>query len=146
MNHAFNKRENWIDWAKAICIYLMVAGHSNISSTFHGFIYLFHMPVFFIISGILFHDKKWMDLVKMTFIPMLFFNLVNYPYYIYKQITLFKNDLTTDIMVWKPVMGHFCNDSKYSKCIQGDISHIGNAPPIFIFCCKDAGRETTIPK
>lgn len=36
---------------------------------------------------------------------MLFFNLVNYPYYIYKQITLYQTDLTTDVLVWKPLMG-----------------------------------------
>ena len=112
-------RENWIDWAKAICIYLMVAGHSNISSTLHSFIYLFHMPVFFIISGILFRDKKWVDLVKMTFIPMLFFNLVNYPYYVYKQITLHQTDLTTDVLVWKPIMGLFCHDWNIGRPVCG---------------------------
>ena len=50
---------------------------------------------------------------------MLFFNLVNYPYYIYKQITLFKNDLTTDIMVWKPVMGFFCQDGEIGIPVCG---------------------------
>lgn len=112
-------RENWIDWAKAICIYLMIAGHSNISNTLHDFIYLFHMPVFFIISGILFRNRNWVDLARMTFIPMLFFNLVNYPYYIYKQITLYKSDLTTDVLVWKPLMGLFCHDWNIGRPVCG---------------------------
>lgn len=50
------KRVNWIDWAKALCIYLVIIGHCHIDKTYDlciQFIYSFHMPLFFILSGIL---------------------------------------------------------------------------------------------
>lgn len=106
-------RETWIDWAKAICIYLMVVGHSNVTERVFDFIYLFHMPVFFIISGILYHEKNWSSLIKGTVIPTIIFNLINYPYYIYKQITLFNNELTLDVLFYKPLLGFICHDYQY---------------------------------
>lgn len=42
---------------KAVCIILMVVGHSGAPQSISAFIYLFHMPAFFFISGYLFKDK-----------------------------------------------------------------------------------------
>ncbi len=45
-----------IDIAKGIGICLVVIGHTaGLSAGLHDFIYLFHMPLFFIISGYLYH-------------------------------------------------------------------------------------------
>ena len=41
-----------IDIAKGICILLMVIGHSGMKNMIHDFIYAFHMPFFFFISGV----------------------------------------------------------------------------------------------
>lgn len=46
-----------LDVAKAICIILMVIGHSGCPDYLHRFIYMFHMPCFFFISGYLLNDK-----------------------------------------------------------------------------------------
>ena len=43
------KRMVWIDWMKAIGIYLVVLGH--FFSVGEKFIYVFHVPLFFLISG-----------------------------------------------------------------------------------------------
>ena len=48
---AASKRETHIDIAKGIAICLMVYGH--VETIGMGFIYLFHMPLFFILSGYL---------------------------------------------------------------------------------------------
>lgn len=46
------KREVWADCVKALAIFLMVLCHFNLSSEISKqFIYMFHMPVFFLISG-----------------------------------------------------------------------------------------------
>lgn len=46
------KREVWADYVKALAIFLMVLGHFNLNSeASEQFIYMFHMPVFFLISG-----------------------------------------------------------------------------------------------
>lgn len=43
--------------AKGIGIILMVIGHSGCPLYLHRFIYLFHMPLFFFVSGYLFKDR-----------------------------------------------------------------------------------------
>lgn len=45
-------RIQWLDIAKGIAIILMVMGHSGIPGVLAGFIYAFHMPLFFIASGL----------------------------------------------------------------------------------------------
>ena len=49
-------RNNKLDIMKGIAIILMVMGHSGFGFT--GYIYLFHMAVFFMISGYLFRSQK----------------------------------------------------------------------------------------
>lgn len=44
-------RLEWIDWMKSLGIYLIVLGHFY--SVGEKFIYIFHVPLFFLISGIL---------------------------------------------------------------------------------------------
>ena len=46
-----NHREAWIDCARGIAILLVIVGHT-ISGVLSGTIYSFHMPLFFIFSGI----------------------------------------------------------------------------------------------
>lgn len=45
------ERVLWIDWIKIIGIYLIVLGH--MSAPGNDFIYVFHVPLFFITSGYL---------------------------------------------------------------------------------------------
>lgn len=81
------QRINWVDWGKAFAIYLVVLGHllsnNGIEGKIHDYIYLFHMPFFFFISGILFKIKEnniremglriWRSLI----IPYIFLNLLS---------------------------------------------------------------------
>lgn len=46
-----------ISITKALGIILMVLGHTRFSTYGINFIYLFHMPLFFYLSGICFKDK-----------------------------------------------------------------------------------------
>ena len=77
-------RLDWIDWMKAIGIYLVVLGHFY--SYGEKFIYVFHIPLFFVISGFLnkketdvqvFWRKLWYNLV----IPMLLMAVANFAYH-----------------------------------------------------------------
>lgn len=49
-------REIWIDVLKGVGILLVLLGHCN--TPFDKYIYGFHMPLFFLISGYLFKSKK----------------------------------------------------------------------------------------
>ena len=51
--------------AKALCIILMVVGHSGCPAYLHDWIYLFHMPCFFLISGYLLKDR-YIDNLKLA--------------------------------------------------------------------------------
>jgi len=58
-----DRRFNWIDWAKTFGIYLVVLGHAfapkeGIALEARNFIYTFHMPLFFFLSGFLFKVKE----------------------------------------------------------------------------------------
>lgn len=53
------KRIDYIDIVKGITIILMIIGHvSNIPTILRTFIFSFHMPLFFIISGYTFKKKN----------------------------------------------------------------------------------------
>lgn len=47
-----NRRLVFIDVARGLAIIFVILGHININSKLHCFIYSFHMPCFFILSGI----------------------------------------------------------------------------------------------
>lgn len=54
-------RDSSLDVAKGLLIILMVVGHSGCPEYLNKVIYLFHMPAFFFISGMLLNDKYFSD-------------------------------------------------------------------------------------
>lgn len=79
-----DNRIEWIDWMKALGIYLIVLGHFY--SIGEKFIYVFHVPLFFVISGFLnkkeadgrvFWRKLWFNLA----VPMLLMAVMNFCYH-----------------------------------------------------------------
>jgi fucose 4-O-acetylase-like acetyltransferase len=126
------KRENWVDWAKTILIFLMVVGHGGnkgLNQNILQFIYIFHIPAFFILSGYLFkinrndatNKGKFADIIKKNFnsliIPMLIFSVIgwfwywfnNLILYVFKPTSIFLN-LNFDSLIWKPVLGLWVYD------------------------------------
>lgn len=91
------KRIVWIDWAKAILIYLMVVGHCFPVDWENQLIYAFHMPAFFIISGYLYRPHHWLKTLKAFLIPIAFFSCVNF--IIYAVPKLIKGTFMTDNLV-----------------------------------------------
>lgn len=79
------KRVDWIDYLKGLAIILVVIGHAGITMDINKYILSFHMPLFFIISGMLYNEKKYYSYSKKEFlckkfneliIPYLFFSLI----------------------------------------------------------------------
>lgn len=67
----------WIDYVKVICIYLMVACHVGQEFFNPVWVYQFHMPAFFIVSGMLFKVRPiWKD-IKSFAIPVIFCSAIN---------------------------------------------------------------------
>lgn len=84
-------RINWIDWAKVIAISFVVFGHipQEQGSFPQSYITIFHMPLFFFISGYLTRKeelnketlkKYWHTLI----IPYFCYNILFFPYWIIK--------------------------------------------------------------
>lgn len=72
----------WIDYARVIGIWLVVLGHSFCSETMKLYIYSFHMPLFFLLSGIFWKNLTYKDFLrrklKTLIIPYVVFNLLVY--------------------------------------------------------------------
>lgn len=64
--HSSNdKRELWVDIAKTITIYLIVFGHLINNNFICSFLWTFHVPVFFFLSGFLAkHDVPFLHFLK----------------------------------------------------------------------------------
>jgi len=99
------KRIVWIDVAKTLAVILVFYGHfvgNFISSDSRPallqmkFIYSFHVPLFFILSGLIYREKNysWTDFLKSRFsrrfVPYLFFNLLFMTLWIGKSIVIVK--------------------------------------------------------
>ena len=85
----YMKRNSIIDTAKGIGIFLVVFGHLNLQEPMQTIIYSFHIPLFFIISGLLFDRKKYADFksflarrLHTLIIPYLIFAIGTLAFYI----------------------------------------------------------------
>lgn len=66
------ERTQWIDWAKTIGMWLVVFGHiPGHPAAVSEFIYAFHMPLFFFLSGYLARTKSVPDAVKSGVVRLL---------------------------------------------------------------------------
>ncbi len=77
MSTSTTARISFIDVSKAICIFLMVIGHQTSNELLFTYIYSFHMPALFIISGYLFKACPWYKTMLAFSIPVVCFSFLN---------------------------------------------------------------------
>lgn len=84
-----NKRLSEIDILRGFAIFLVVLGHITHISELRNYIWGFHIPIFFFISGLLFNETKYDSFltffkhkIKNLVIPYTFFYLITFCYYI----------------------------------------------------------------
>ncbi|HEX9059905.1 MAG TPA: acyltransferase family protein [Clostridia bacterium] len=104
------QRIEWIDTARGIGMLLVMFAHAPISNTLSKFIYAFHMPLFFFISGYLFNSNKYTNganFIKSKFktliMPFFVFSFVNSLFWL--VLRRFSNH--SGISVYKPFLGMF---------------------------------------
>lgn len=80
----------WLDQLRAIAIFFVVLGHVALPAGAVKFIYSFHMPLFFIISGMTFRPDRYdsffgriKDKFKKLVVPHFLMNLLCLPLWIY---------------------------------------------------------------
>ena len=99
---------DWLDYAKVLGIFLVIYGHGGLCGDLFKYIYSFHMPMFFIVSGILYKPLTVREMVcknwKGLMIPYFFLNLICYvPIFLYSSI---KGNLSLDSIIsnWGAVL------------------------------------------
>lgn len=82
---ARSSRLTALDSLRGFGILLVVLGHASRSASLVSWIFSFHMPLFFIVSGMLFHERQFLDSFKKKvtrlLIPYLFFGIVTFVYW-----------------------------------------------------------------
>lgn len=84
-----NKRIEWIDTVRGISIFLVVLGHTILPYPWLIYVFSFHMPIFFFLSGYVYNPQKYTNLWSIVkrkantlLWPYLFFFLINFIYWI----------------------------------------------------------------
>ena len=121
-------RIKWVDWAKTICMFLVILGHCHLNESYRPIttiIYTFHMPLFFFISGLL-CTSNWS--IK-SFIRDIKFILI--PYMTYGLISIFINSILSHRMTFDV----FCTEvQRYIIGYDCSIGPIWFLPALFT--CK----------
>lgn len=118
-----NNRFVWVDNARGIGIILVVIGHifvypsSFFNQTISKWIYSFHMPLFFFLSGVTFCKDKYSytglvkSKAKSLLIPYVVFMIVNYLIYAMAYYVNLKLNLNIEKIhqsgLFKPIIGIF---------------------------------------
>lgn len=83
MDSVKQTRIEWVDIARGIAIICMMAGHSSIPEYLSKYIWSFHMPLFFVVSGLFFNPDKagsfknlLIKRLRTLFIPYWFFTFI----------------------------------------------------------------------
>lgn len=91
----------WIDQLRAVAFLLVIIGHTYVNADVKSVIYSFHMPLFFMISGLTINREKvlntpFKDLAAKYFkrlvIPYVWMNFIAYPIFIATYNIMLKND------------------------------------------------------
>lgn len=116
----------WIDWAKALAITFVVFGHIPMEKGhfIQNYIVLFHMPLFFFISGYLtkkeFFNKTTLKKYWRTLIiPYFCYNIIFYPYWIVRHMIDFPHAGWYDYV--KPIIGTIMlqHETAYFESLNG---------------------------
>lgn len=103
---------NEIDYVRYIGIFLVILGHMHYTESnvfIKNFIYFFHMPLFFLISGMLIQRKaaekgteNWKKLSNSVIGLVIIYILYNLPYFTNKEniIRIFTFDWMPNIATW----------------------------------------------
>lgn len=101
-------RNHSIDVFKGIGIFFVVLGHLSKNHDLVNYVYSFHMPLFFVVSGVFFNPYKYQkgkELLKSRFrtllLPYLIFYLILYLYWLFVE----RNFRGQELDWWIPITG-----------------------------------------
>lgn len=121
-----NKRIEWVDVLKGLVIMCVVAGHNLneecgiVSTALDVWIYSFHMPLMFFLSGYVFSVKRYRGFkefatkkIKTLIVPMIYFSLIVTVFdYLYYGIILHNANEYNLERVFRYIIGIICQTRK----------------------------------
>jgi fucose 4-O-acetylase-like acetyltransferase len=125
--HQKPERKIWIDFAKAIGIWLVILGHMPLLPNLKNIIYSFHMPLFFFISGFLEKNNGIKYAIYNGFqkliVPYISYNCIFYIYWLVivflRHYDIYSNESLVYLLC-KPIIGMFLLvDAPYSIRVNG---------------------------
>jgi len=118
------KRLEYIDFIKGFGIFLVVLGHATLPRS--PYIYSFHVPLFFFISGHFFKDKPVLENLKSKlrriYFPFVIFNVLTWLFFI-----------IVDLLKGVQVAKHSCID--LLRTIAGIDSSVPQNGPLWFLLC-----------
>ena len=102
-----SNRVQWIDWCKGIGILLVLLGHTLRTDFSLVYIYGFHMPLFFFLSGLVCNEKKykWKTFLRSRFnaliLPFIVFYLLTWLYWLFIE----RSFRPITLEWWQPLLG-----------------------------------------
>lgn len=119
---AKNSRVVWIDYLKAIGIFFVVLGHVVVPKEMKAYIYSFHMPLFFLLSGMTVKPLKYSNIsdvainkFKQLIIPYIAINLSTITCWIILKMVL----MGDSVSVRKLIMGIIYSNSDEIFLVNG---------------------------
>lgn len=121
LDYAPEKRQQWVDAAKAFAIFLVVLGHTipiygGYESSLYLLINLFHMPFFFMISGVVAailpcHDIRNLKKRELNLLgPAIFFTILNLFFSPGKDIFFYYNSVWFIVFLALILLIDYCID------------------------------------
>lgn len=105
------KRIGWVDYSKAIGIYLMILFHTHCTDGTSSFLSTFRMPLFFFISGFLFTYKTNQTFQSFLYkrfrqlvVPYIWINILSY-FLWFTILRHYGNNPDDDIAWYEPLQG-----------------------------------------
>lgn len=108
----------WLDYGKAIAIFLVVFAHTALYKPLETFIYTFHIPFFFFISGCLFSFERYpcyKDFVikrfKQLILPYIAINVITYLFWFFVSSRV-GADADTEVAYSDPLLAALLVDAR----------------------------------
>lgn len=105
MTNKATKRKTWIDITRILCMFIIITGHTPCyENTVLAYLTTFHVAVFFIISGYLYHPqslrKEIVKSFKSLMIPYIILGITNIAYWSFIQPHTTGTPLPHNIMLY----------------------------------------------